>query len=125
MRNGITLILTLAIFCFSGFNIYNLYNIKERAFESIDSARQYMENDGFSEAAQICDELFEKWQRDEKIMKLFCRRNHVDEAADTLAELSSYAENKNKAMFMAASEKAKNRIEHIWTSEIPSFDSLM
>ena len=125
MRNKITAVLTAVILGFSGFNIWNLYRIKNDAFKKIDVAQSFVDNKDYLKAADISRELFESWKDSEKIMKLFCRRNHIDEAADTLAELSAYAEEKNEAMFSAVAQKAKNRIEHIWSSEIPSFDTLM
>lgn len=125
MRNKITVFLTIMIMGFSIFNICNLYRIKKNAFEKLDIAQSFIKDKNYLKAADTADELFDSWKENEKIMKLFCRRNHIDEAADTLAELSAYAEEKNEAMFSAIAEKAKNRIEHIWSSEIPTFDTLM
>ncbi len=125
MRNKITVILTIMIFGFSILNICNLYLIKRNAFEKLDLAQSYLNDKNYLKAADTARELFDSWKESEKVMKLFCRRNHIDEAADTLAELSAYAEEQNDAMFSAIAEKAKNRIDHIWSSEIPTFDTLL
>lgn len=126
MKRTLTiLILTAAIFGFGGYNLYRLHHAKSNAIDELDRATVCIENKEYIKASEIADSIFESWKEDERVLRLFTRRNYVDEAADILSELPALAEQKNISVFIATAEKAQNIIEHIWENEIPSLDTLL
>lgn len=125
MRNGIILTLIAVIIGLSVFNLYNIHITKEEIVSNIEKASDYANANEFEKACDIAKSTYKSWQEKEKVLRLFCRRNNIDEVSETLAELYPYAEQKNKSMFLAISEKCKNRVDHIWQSEIPTLDTLL
>ncbi len=119
--------LALLIIC-SSFACAEFIIIHSKSTELLDSvvsAENYFSNKEYNTSSYTLDRAVKKWEDSGKFLNVFLSHEKVDEVEESLSELSKYAENKDKALFWATSEKAKRQLLCLKQSELPNLENIM
>ena len=68
-------------------------------------------------AAQTAADLEEYWHDSERVLIIFLNRNGIDEIAETLNRLSSYAQSESDAQFLCESTVCAHLLEDMLITE--------
>ncbi len=119
--------LSLMIIC-SAFACTEFIIVKYKStefFDLVETAEVYFSEREFSKSYNTLDSATKKWEKSEKILNIFLSHEKVDEVEESLSELSKHAENKDKTLFYATSEKAKRQLLCLKQSELPNLENIM
>lgn len=120
---AVTLMIICAAFASTEFII-----VKNKATDLInyvEISEEYFSKKEYNISYDVINKAIEKWEDSEKILNIFLSHEKVDKVEESLSELSKYAQNKDKALFYATSEKAKRQLLCLKQSELPNLENIM
>lgn len=115
---SIALILIILIFCFA--SVVSVYHYKEEFINTLDTAyAEFLQGD-YDDVYTIVNSFEYKWEKSEKIMMLFASQIELDEVAKISSALKHYITYEDYSMFTSELFKAKNILEHLYKSKLPT-----
>lgn len=115
---SIALILIILIFCFA--SVVSVYHYKEEFINTLDTAYAEFLQGNYDDVYTIVNSFEYKWEKSEKIMMLFASQIELDEVAKISSALKHYITYEDYSMFTSELFKAKNILEHLYKSKLPT-----
>ncbi len=91
----------------------------------IDAIDKQMRKDNFAEAADLCKELEESWEKSAKRVDMLLIHDYVDSIGEEFSRMRSYTENASVDMYFSESTSAKKELASIRESEYPYFANIL
>lgn len=93
--------------------------------EALEISKEYFSDKEYSKSHELLNTLLKKWEDSEGVLNIFLSHTKVDEIEESLSELASFANAKEKSHFYSTFEKTKRQLLCLKQSELPNLENIM
>ncbi|MBQ4100034.1 MAG: DUF4363 family protein [Oscillospiraceae bacterium] len=115
---SVGLITVMLIICIT--SIASLAYYRDMFIEVLDSAYAEFIKGDYDDVYTIVSSFEHQWEKSEKILMLFASQIELDEVAKISSALKYYITYEDYSMFCSELSKAKNILEHLYKSKLPT-----
>ena len=126
MKRLITSLVLIALILIAGlYSLYRVKNVRDEMILQIETVSTAVEEENLILIKSGVEKLCAYWKEQEGTLIHYVRHTQIDDITKSIARLPAMAAYQTYDVLFAELNSIRWQIDHIWKSEIPSFDNIL